>query len=116
MIGPPPRLHRFPRHALPGSRHEPTSSLTQREVEEPFKIVRQLREPGWHNYSLFVREDGTLFGYFETPESLEAAQGKIAGREVNTRRQESMAPYFESPSNARPDEMFVEPTEVYHLD
>jgi L-rhamnose mutarotase len=80
------------------------------------EMLQALRETGWHNYSLFVREDGTLFGYFETPESLEVAQAKIAGREVNTRWQEFMAPYFESPSNARPDEMFVELTEVFHLD
>jgi hypothetical protein len=26
-----------------------------------------------------------------------------------------MAPYFDSPNNARPDEMFVELTEIFHL-
>lgn len=75
-----------------------------------------LREAGWHNYSLFVREDGLLFGYFETPESLEAAQAQMLGKEVNTRWQEFMASYFESANNARPDEMFVELTEIFHLE
>jgi len=75
-----------------------------------------LRETGWHNYSLFVREDGLLFGYFETPESLQAAQAGMLEREVNTRWQQFMAPYFESPNNARPDEMFLELEEVFHLD
>lgn len=75
-----------------------------------------LRDAGWHNYSLFVRDDGLLFGYFETPESLQAAQAKMAATEINTRWQEFMAPFFESPSNARPDEMFLELEEIFHLD
>lgn len=75
-----------------------------------------LRDAGWYNYSLFVRDDGLLFGYFETPDSLEEAQARMAEKEVNTRWQEFMAPYFESPDNARPDEMFVELTEIFHLD
>ena len=80
------------------------------------EMLAALREAGWHNYSLFVREDGLLFGYFETPESLEAAQAKMAQTEVNTRWQQFMAPFFESPDNARPDEMFLELTEIFHLE
>src|SRR5687767_5659445 len=34
-------------------------------------MLQALRDSGWHNYSLFVRDDGLLFGYFETPESLQ---------------------------------------------
>lgn len=80
------------------------------------EMLQALRESGWHNYSLFIREDGLLFGYFETEESLAVAQAKMAAREVNTRWQQFMAPYFESPNNARPDEMFEELTEIFHLD
>jgi L-rhamnose mutarotase len=80
------------------------------------EMLQALRESGWHNYSLFIREDGLLFGYFETEESLDVAQAQMAGREINTRWQEFMAPYFESPDNARPDEMFHELVEVFHLD
>jgi L-rhamnose mutarotase len=79
-------------------------------------MLRALRDTGWHNYSLFVRDDGLLFGYFETPDSLAAAQARMAETEVNTRWQEFMAPFFESPNNARPDEMFLELTEIFHLD
>lgn len=80
------------------------------------EMLMALRESGWHNYSLFIRQDGLLFGYFETQESLAAAQANMALREVNTRWQEFMAPYFESPNNARPDEMFLELSEIFHLD
>ena len=80
------------------------------------EMLAALREAGWHNYSLFVRDDGLLFGYFETPDSLAAAQARMAEQAINTRWQEFMAPYFESPNNARPDEMFVELHEMFHLD
>lgn len=79
-------------------------------------MLDALRNAGWHNYSLFVRPDGLVFGYFETPDSLELAQARMAQTEINTRWQEFMAPYFESPNNARADEMFVELQEVFHLD
>ncbi|MBX2999021.1 MAG: L-rhamnose mutarotase [Caldilineaceae bacterium] len=80
------------------------------------EMLAALRQAGWHNYSLFLRQDGLLFGYFETPDSLEAAQAKMASTEINTRWQQFMAPYFESANNARPDEMFLELREVFHLD
>ena len=37
------------------------------------EMLAALRETGWHNYSLFLRGDGLIFGYFETEESLTAA-------------------------------------------
>ncbi len=78
------------------------------------EMLAALRESGWHNYSLFLRDDGLLFGYFETPYSLERAQSQMAAKEVNTRWQEFMAPYFET--STRPDEIFQELEEVFHLD
>ncbi|MBI1298378.1 L-rhamnose mutarotase [bacterium] len=80
------------------------------------EMLDALRAAGWHNYSIFAREDGLLFGYVETAEGLDAAQAKMAVTEVNTRWQEFMAPYFESANNERADEMFVELREVFHLD
>src|SRR6476646_11472740 len=77
-------------------------------------MLQALRDSGWHNCSLFLRDDGLLFGYFETLESLQAAQAQMAEKEVNTRWQEFMAPFFESPKNSRPDEMFVHLAEIFH--
>jgi L-rhamnose mutarotase len=31
------------------------------------EMLDALRRAGWHNYSLFLRPDGTLFGYVESP-------------------------------------------------
>ncbi|HVN53376.1 MAG TPA: L-rhamnose mutarotase [Anaerolineaceae bacterium] len=75
-----------------------------------------LRRTGWHNYSLFLREDGLLFGYFETPESLQAAQAGMAKEEVNARWQTMMAPFFESLGSLKPDEGMVELEEIFHLE
>ena len=75
-----------------------------------------LRRQGWHNYSLFMREDGLLFGYFETPESFEAALAGMEEEPINTRWQDFMAPYFESPEETHADKMMVELEEIFHLD
>lgn len=80
------------------------------------EMLAALGEAGWHNYSLFVRDDGLLFGYFETADSLKAAQAAMADTEVNARWQAMMSPYFELPADARPDQMLVELEEVFHLD
>ena len=80
------------------------------------EMLDALRATGWHNYTLFMRGDGLLFGYFETPESLQAAQAAMAETEVNQRWQDRMSPYFEIPEGAHPDAMFVELEEVFHLE
>ncbi|GAC1359961.1 MAG: L-rhamnose mutarotase [Herpetosiphon sp.] len=80
------------------------------------EMLSALQAAGWHNYSLFVRDDGLLFGYFEAPDSLQAAQARMANQEINARWQAFMAPFFESPNNARPDELFVELDEIFHLE
>ncbi|HEU5090103.1 MAG TPA: L-rhamnose mutarotase [Roseiflexaceae bacterium] len=75
-----------------------------------------LRRTGWHNYSLFLRPDGLLFGYFEAEESFAASLEGMSREEVNERWQSSMAPYFEGVAGAHADEMMVELVEVFHLD
>ena len=78
------------------------------------EMLDALREAGWHNYTLFIRDDGWIFGYFETEESLSTAQSKMAVKAVNTRWQEFMSSFVDS--NARPDETFVELEEYFHLE
>ncbi len=80
------------------------------------EMLAALERTGWHNYSLFVQPDGTLFGYFETPESFEKALAGMAAEEVNARWQAAMAPFFEALGGSRPDEMMRELEEVFHLD
>jgi L-rhamnose mutarotase len=78
-------------------------------------MLRALHETGWNNYSLFLRPDGLLIGYFET-DSLEAAQAGMADREVNARWQGEMAEFFTDLGDAAPDEGFTELEEIFHLE
>ncbi len=80
------------------------------------EMLDALSASGWHNYSIYLRDDGTLFGYFETPESLQAAQAAMAATEVNDRWQAQMSGYFEIPEGAHPDALFIELEEIFHLD
>lgn len=80
------------------------------------EMLDALRRTGWHNYSLFMRDDGLLFGYFETPESFQVALDGMAKEEINSKWQEFMSPYFEALGGARPDQMMQELVEVFHLD
>jgi L-rhamnose mutarotase len=80
------------------------------------EMLAALRRTGWHNYSLFLRADGLLFGYFETPESFRSALDGMAKEEVNARWQELMAPFFENLSGVHADRSMIELEEVFHLD
>ena len=79
------------------------------------EMLDALRRTGWHNYSLFMRDDGLLFGYFETPESFQAALDGMSEEEVNDRWQAEMAPFFEG-TGGHADEMMEQLIEVFHLD
>lgn len=80
------------------------------------EMLEALRRNGWHNYSLFMRDDGLLFGYFETPESFQTALNGMNQETINEKWQEFMAPFFESADEGHADKMMVELEEVFHLD
>ncbi len=78
------------------------------------EMLEALKTAGWHNYSLFLRPDGLLIGYFETT-SLHQAQAKMAATDVNARWQAEMAGFFQDLSGA-PDEGFNQISEVFNLE
>ena len=77
-------------------------------------MLRALEESGWNNYSLFLRDDGLLIGYVETP-SIADALAAMAATEVNARWQAEMGEFFVD-LDVPPDEGFVRLTEVFHLE
>ncbi len=79
------------------------------------EMLDALRRTGWHNYSLYMRNDGLLFGYFEAEESFQASLAGMAQEEINARWQDFMVPYFEG-LGGHADENMVELAEVFHLD
>jgi L-rhamnose mutarotase len=78
------------------------------------ELCQELSATGWHNYSLFLREDGLLIGYLET-EDFEKARAGMATSAVNARWQAQMAPLFEALDGAAPDEAMRPLTEIFHL-
>lgn len=74
-----------------------------------------LSRAGWGNYSLYLTDDGLLFGYVET-DDFEAARAAMAATDVNARWQAEMAPFFEALDGQRPDEGLLRLEEVFHLD
>ena len=96
-------------------RAERLEEYVERHREVWPEMLEALRETGWHNYSLFLREDGLLIGYLETPDFQAALEG-MAGREINERWQNDMAPFFETLDGRHADESMVPLREVFHLD
>jgi L-rhamnose mutarotase len=80
------------------------------------EMKEALRRTGWHNYSLFLAEDGLLFGYFETPVSLQAAVEGMSKEEINARWQAAMAPFFENIGGKHADEGLVQLEQVFYLE
>jgi L-rhamnose mutarotase len=60
-------------------------------------MLRALRDAGWRDYQLFLREDGLLVGIVET-DDLAAAQAAMDATEVSARWEADMAPFFALPS------------------
>ena len=79
------------------------------------EMVQALADTGWHNYSLFLREDGLLIGYFET-DDLQAALAGMDATGVNARWQAEMAEFFTELDGRTPDAGFLVLDEVFHLE
>ena len=77
-------------------------------------MLEALRDTGWRNYSLFLRPDGLLIGYFET-DDLAAAQAGMAATAVNARWQAEMGDFFVD-LDVPPDQGFMQLTEIFNLD
>lgn len=70
-----------------------------KKAHEPVwpEMQAALSSAGIRNYSMFIRKDGLLAGYFEADNPEESLQ-KVGKTEVNRRWQARMAPYFETGS------------------
>lgn len=104
----------MPRYCLLGH-VDPDRLEEYREVHRHVwpELLEALRDAGWRNYSLFLREDGTLIGYVES-DDLDAAQARVAQTAVNARWQAAMAELFAS--DGPPDEAWEVVPEVFHLE
>ena len=96
--------------------HVDTGRLEEyREVHRAVwkELLEVLRDAGWRNYSLFLRDDGLLIGYVEA-DDLDEAQERVARTEVNARWQAQMSALFAS--EGAPDEAWERVPEVFNLE
>jgi L-rhamnose mutarotase len=78
------------------------------------EMCAALSETGWHNYSLFLRDDGLLIGYVETPDFDKALAG-MAATEVNARWQAEMKDFFQGVPGRNADEQMAPIPQVFYL-
>ena len=78
------------------------------------EMLAALRKTGWTNYSLFLRPDGLLIGYLETPD-FERARAEISRLEINRQWQSQMANFFLQSDGLAPDQSMVALEEIFHL-
>ena len=93
---------------------ESIAEYTKRHAAVWPEMLKALKSSGWHNYSLFLRGDGLLIGYFETRD-LAAAQAAMNATDVNARWQAQMGGFFMD-LDVAPDAGFLQLTEVFNLD
>lgn len=78
------------------------------------EMLAALTKHGWHNYSLFLRPDGMLIGYCETPDFKKAVAG-MQTEEVNHRWQKEMKDLFVELKGAAADTSMQPLEQVFFL-
>ena len=79
------------------------------------EMLRAIEAAGRRNYSLFLRDDGLLVGYYETDD--DAASARALAEDPRTAAWEAEAAgFFEALPGARPDQGAPHLTEVFHLE
>lgn len=78
-------------------------------------MLRAIEASGRRNYSLFLREDGLLIGYYEVDDD-EAAQASLANDPRTAPWEAEMAEFFIALDGARPDQGAPRIPEVFHLE
>ncbi|MGY1717557.1 L-rhamnose mutarotase [Blastococcus sp. SYSU DS0552] len=63
------------------------------------EMLHALRDAGWRDYQLFLRNDGLLVGIVET-DDLAGAQAAMDVTAVSARWEAEMAPFFDLPGGA----------------
>jgi L-rhamnose mutarotase len=78
------------------------------------EMLSALHSAGWNNYSLFLRDDGLLIGYVETPDFQQALH-KMSLTEINKKWQAEMGDFFEGVPGRNADEQMAPIPEIFHL-
>jgi L-rhamnose mutarotase len=79
------------------------------------EMLRAIADAGRRNYSLFLRDDGLLIGYYETDDDVASAAALAADPRTAAWEAEA-AGFLESLAGARPDQGAPTLREVFHLE
>jgi L-rhamnose mutarotase len=79
------------------------------------EMLQAIADAGRRNYSLFLRDDGLLIGYYETDDDAASAAALAADPRTAAWEAEA-AGFFESLDGARPDQGAPRLREVFHLE
>jgi L-rhamnose mutarotase len=80
----------------------------------PAEMLREIEASGRRNYSIFLRDDGMLIGYFET-DDLAASDAYLAASTVAARWERESARFFED-LDERPDQGYARLQQVFQLE
>jgi L-rhamnose mutarotase len=78
------------------------------------QVLRAIEASGRRNYSLFIRDDGLLIGYYET-DSVEESQ-RLLEQNPDTAEWEAEAAQFFVSLDGRPDQAAPRLVEVFNLE
>ncbi|MDQ7991733.1 MAG: L-rhamnose mutarotase [Propionicimonas sp.] len=78
-------------------------------------MLRAIEASGRRNYSLFLRSDGLLIGYYEVDDD-EAAQRALAENPDTAEWEAAAAKYFVALGGDRPDQAAPQLREVFNLE
>ena len=80
------------------------------------ELASTIKQYGFHNYSIFFRQDGTLFGYLEVDGDYDEISAEMSKLEVSKRWQKYMDKYFVKEDDSRVGAESVMLEEVFHLE
>ena len=78
------------------------------------QMLRAIEASGRRNYSLFLRDDGLLIGYYETY-SVEQSQRSLEDNPDTAAWEAEMASFFIA-LDGRPDQAALQLPEIFHLE
>jgi len=78
------------------------------------EMLQAIADSGRHNYSLFLREDGQLIGYYETADDA-ASQAALNNDPRTAAWEADMADFFVA-LDGRPDQNSLRLSEIFNLE
>jgi len=77
-------------------------------------MLAELEASGRRNYSLYIAEDSSLFGYYETDDD-DASRRYLAASDIAAEWESEMAPFFLG-LDGRADQAMIVLTEIFNLE